>query len=239
MTAFPRSHLAATGQSRPRPLPEIREDPSITGALDAQNAYPERVNAIRGDVMLSDLAKAEQIVAAHEALCAELARLRDDLYERRRARLNWLASRVPVGPEPDEDASAADRAVLATAFRTALAQARSVGLEERCRMLADALKYGDDMQMRGVLAAAEDDGQRSVLDEWAKATQNEELVAELRALRADIAGGATVAGGWERRAFWQPPAPAEERALIGLRRAADDATRDHARAQAHGMHGAA
>lgn len=51
----------------PEPLGPVRDDPSITGGLAAQEAYQARRAAIDDDTTLDELARTEAIVQAYEA----------------------------------------------------------------------------------------------------------------------------------------------------------------------------
>ncbi|MBD2897253.1 hypothetical protein amrb99_62120 [Actinomadura sp. RB99] len=211
------------------PLPPINQDPAVIGATAATDAYPAQIDAIRQDPRLSELAKAEQLATAHENHLAALDQHRTDLQNRRAARLAMLEPVIPTGPGYPADASAADRAVLATAFRTALDQARATPAKARAAALDDAIRFGDDTQIRALITAAQDDGDTQLVDRWAAATGKTEFVTEIRALRVQLAGHDPATRGWERRAFMPQRRPPEAANVAVLRKAAEDAARAQAR----------
>lgn len=207
--------------SSPAPLPDIREDPSLAAAQDAQAAYSGRVATINGDHSLSDLARAEQISAAYQEHAAELSKLQNDLAERRVARVNHLKAQIPVGPGVPDDASPADRAVLTAAFMASLDKARGTLLPARQAMLADALRFGDDAAIRAVLTSAEESGYVGLFDQWATATGNTETLNEIRAVDAQLAGMDRSTGAWEGQAFRAPARPHEDINLPVMRQKAE------------------
>lgn len=216
-------------KTAPAPLPPAQTDPAVIAGQAAQAAYPARVETIRADPNLTDLAKAEAIVAAYEQQNADLQTHAEDLHVRRVARLAHLTAAIPAGPGIPADASQADAAVLQTAFRAHLDAARRASPDERQQMLADALRFGDSTQLRAVLTAGQDAGHTKLIDQWASATGNEPLLAEIRALNAEIAGRGPGRGHvWQ--AFQTPKRPAEVFTVAELRRKAEQAaqaTRPH------------
>lgn len=208
------------------PLPPIREDPSIQAGYAAQQAYGARLNEIDADTTLDELGRAEAIVAAYEEHLTTVQTLAEDLHTRRVARAQHLAGQIPTGPGIPDDATPADRAVFATAFRSSLAQARAAGLEERQQMLADAIKYGDDVLMRAVLSVADEKGEAKVFDQWAKATGKGDLLAELRALNEEI-HGAGPSRAWVGQALRAPRPPRNEMSSLPvLRQRAEQSARE-------------
>ncbi|MGO1054517.1 hypothetical protein [Crossiella sp. CA198] len=205
-------------------LGPVRDDPAVQAGYAAQDAYLTCIQEIRenwsGD--LDELAQAEQIVTAYEALLAELDRLRTDLHDRRRARLTELETLVPVGAGVPEDASAADAAVLNAAFRTALEKARDAGgSKARRELLAEAERYNDDTLRRGVLTAAFEAGELDTLNDWARAHTDldEGFATELRTLRGQLAGTIRADAAWEQQALRAPRRPQEVFSLPTLRSA--------------------
>ncbi|MBO2456555.1 hypothetical protein [Actinomadura violacea] len=221
--AAPAAPFWNLGTSEPAAMPPAQQDPAIAAATAAGDALPQQLEAIRQNADLSELAKAEQVTAAYENHLAALGQHHADLTARRTARLEHLQARIPTGPGFPPDASAADRAVLATAFRSALDQARTTLPKDRVGALDDAIRFGDDVQVRALLTAAQDDSDTKLVDRWAAATGNTVHVAEIRALRAQLAGQDTGTAGWERRAFWAPQRPAEVMDLPTLRMRAQQA----------------
>ncbi|MFC7382849.1 hypothetical protein [Sphaerisporangium rhizosphaerae] len=208
--------------TEPAPLPPAQEDPAVTAGQAAQAAYGPRLDAIRNDPGLSDLAKAEAIAAVHAEHSAELERLAVDLHARRTARLEHLQGQIPIGPGVPRDASPADAAVMTTAFRAALEQARAASPDQRRQMLADAVRFDDKPALRALLTAAQDSGDVKLVGAWAAATGNAELLAEIRALSEEIAGRGQ-GRAWAAQAFRPAKTPAEARSLPALRHSAEQA----------------
>ncbi|NUW33419.1 hypothetical protein HTZ77_18570 [Nonomuraea sp. SMC257] len=216
--------------SEPAPLPPAQTDPAVTAASAAQAAYAAKVDAARSDAALSDLGRAEAIVQAYEEHGAELQRLAEDLHGRRVARLNHLQAQIPTGPGIPTDASPADAAVLQTAFRAHLEAARQASPEKRQQMLADALRFGDDVQARAVLTAGQDAGHTKLIDQWADATGKRDLLTEIRALNEELAGHGP-GRAWVGQAFRGAKRPPETFTLPALRQEAEKAAQDAARAR--------
>ncbi|WP_326830230.1 hypothetical protein OIE13_17025 [Streptosporangium sp. NBC_01810] len=213
----------------PAPLPAAQTDPAVTSGQALQGSYGARLDAIRNDPNLSDLAKAEAVVAAHEQHGAQLEKLAVDLHERRTARLTYLQAQIPQGPGVPADASPADAAVMTTAFRAALGEARAASPEQRGQMLADALRFGDAPTLRAVLTAAADAGQMKLIDAWAQAAGKTEVLSEIRALREEIEGRGP-GRGWAAQAFQAARRPEEVHTLPGLRTAAERQAQQRAQA---------
>ncbi|MEV4752155.1 hypothetical protein AB0K21_37845 [Streptosporangium sp. NPDC049248] len=213
----------------PAPMGPAQHDPAITAAQTLQESYGARLDAIRNDFNLSDLAKAEAVVAAHEQHGAELEKLAGDLQERRTARLAYLQGQIPNGPGVPADATPADAAVMTTAFRAALSEARTASPEQRGQMLADALRFGDEPALRAVLTAAADVGQVKLIDAWAQAAGKTEVLAEMRALREEIEGRGP-GRAWAFQAFQAARRPDEMFTLPGLRTAAERQAQERAQA---------
>jgi hypothetical protein len=207
----------------PKPLPPMHQDPSVTKGMVEQDGYPRDLTAISRDTALTPIARAEKIVALYTAMTGTLTALRADLYARRNLRLEFLQAQIPHGPGIPSDASPADRAVLSTAFRNSLESARKATREQRARMLTDALQFDDDALLRGVLTAADSDGQVDLFDTWARNAGKVEELAEVRMLSRQVSGLDGMAGLWEAKAFRQPPEPPEVRALPGLKAEAERA----------------
>lgn len=206
----------------PAPMGPTQHDPAVQGGVAAQSAYAERMQAIEDDASLSDLARAEAIVEAYEGQNAELTRLTTDLHERRTARLTHLQSQVPAGPGIPDDASQADKAVLGTAFRAALEQARAADYDQRRAMLSDALTFGDDSTLRALITAAGENGDNKLIDAWASATGNEAVIAEIHDLNRQL-GGIHPGRPWEGKAFRAPKRPMAVGNLNYLRQKAQQA----------------
>jgi hypothetical protein len=218
-----------TSQTAPSPLPDVRDDPAVAGALDAQRRYEDRIAAIHADSSLDELARAEGVAQAYAEVTQALAAHAEDLRARRTARLDYLRSQIPTGPGVPEDASPADRAVLMSAFRAALERARSVTGEETKAMLDDALRFGDEPTIRAVLTVAAERSEGQTFDQWAAATGNEGLLAELRELESALNGRGQGAL-WESKAFRAPRRPREIGNLPLLRKQAEQRAREAERA---------
>lgn len=215
--------------AEPAPLPPPREDPAITAGNAAQEVYQARRAAIDDDTTLDELARTEAIVEAYEQHLAVLNAHAQDLHDRRAARAEHLKAQLPLGPGIPDDASPADRAVLMAEFRAALERARSVVGEKSKSMLAEGLRFGDELHVRAVLTVAEERAEGQLFDQWAQATGNTPLLAELRELTSALNGMGS-GRAWEAQAFRAPKRPANEIAnLPALRRRAEEEARDEAR----------
>lgn len=208
--------------AEPAPLDPAQADPAVVAGQTVQTTYPGKIDAIRNDPALSDLAKAEAIAQAYADHGAELQRLAEDLHGRRVTRLTHLQGQIPSGPGIPADASQADAAVLQATFRAHLDAARHASPDERQQMLTDALRFGDDTQLRAVLTAGQDLGHTKLVDQWADASGKTDLLAEIRALNAEIAGHGP-GRGWVSQAFHVARRPDELNALPVLRQRAEQA----------------
>lgn len=197
----------------PAPLPPAQADPAIVAGQAAQATYGARMAAIRDDPALDELARTEAIVAAYEEHNATINALAEDLHGRRGARLAHLQAQIPTGPGIPADASPADAAVLHTAFRAHLDQARNANPERRGQMLSDAVRFGDQVQVRAVLTAVLDGTrdlmQNRLLDAWAAATGNTAMLAELKQLNAEM-NGLGPGRAWVAKALGAPQRPNNE-----------------------------
>ena len=204
------------------PPPAPREDPALVAALAAAEVYDAQLDDIRSDPDLADLERAERIAAVYDEQVARIQALAENFYARRRARLAALEAEIPTGPGVTVDMTAADKAVVRSAFMAALQRARAADSEQRRAMLVDALTYDDDATLRGVLSAAREAGDAATLDEWARRTGKTAVLDEIRTLSAALARP----DAWEAKAFRRPAAPPELRALAGLRKAAAERERE-------------
>ena len=203
----------------PAKLPHPNEDPSHLAARQAKADYYQAMQKARGDWRISDLEKAEQINKAYETYTTTLTKSYEDLYARRRTRLEWAEAQVPFGPGVTADTTPADKAVLISAFRVALDKVRAADLDERHRLLREAEAFDDDTMRRAVLTAAAEDSHRKLLDEWAAPRPGmAALVDEVVGLRRDLRGAGTNRG-FERQDLFPEKPPQEARALPGLRAA--------------------
>lgn len=206
----------------PPPLPPAQEDPAVLAARAAHQTYLDTIQAARAEWDVTDLSKAEKITTAYAALDAELTRLYADLDTRRRNRMTYLEAQIPVGPGIPEDATPADRAVLATAFRAAFDRAKAAGHAERGQLLADAERFDDDAMRRATLTVCLDEGMNDLVKEWTltRGGTLANLFTEGAALREALAGMGPDRG-WVWQAFMRPREPEEMRALPTLRAAAE------------------
>ena len=215
--------------AEPEPMGPTQHDPAVQAGYASQQAYTERVDAVRNDTQLSELAKAEAVVEAYEAQNAELQRLHSDLYGRRQARYEHLHAQLPVGPGITPDASPADASVLAAAFRNSLEKAREASRDQRHAMLNDAMRFGDQTMIRAIITAAEEVSDTRLIDAWAASTGQEALVTELRAVNVQRHGHDTMAALWEGQAFRAPRRPPEVGDLHALRKQAEETAQADAR----------
>lgn len=201
----------------PAPLPHPNDDVSFQLASETLSRYTATAEKIRKDVRLTDVAKAEKIKAAYESYKTTLTGAYQDLMERRRNRLAYLESLLPVGPGIAPNTSPADKAVLLTAFRNAYDQAQAAPtFEAREKLLAQAERFDDDILRRAVFTALLDNGEHNVADQWAATHTGEaNYLTEAADLRDAVAGrgGAHL---WDVQAFIPIPEPAEAKALPRL-----------------------
>jgi len=216
--------------AEPAPLPPTRDDPAVQAAATTQDPYVARVDAIRNDPMLSELAKAEQLQEAYERQMATLTEHATDLHTRRVERLTHLQAQVPAGPGIPADATPADQAVLHSAFRARLDETRAADKGRRKVMLAEALKFGDDTTVRALLTAADEDSDAKLFDAWADATGNTPVLAEIRDLNTQL-NGYHPGHVWQSQAFRAPKRPHEIANVNVLRQRAEQQERDAARAR--------
>ena len=227
------------------PLPPMGQDPSIVRGQQLRAAFTPQAQAIRADVSLDELAACEKVILLWSGINDELATLYQDLQSRRQARLNYLETIVPVGPNIPAGTSPADTVVLNAAFRTALAEARNAVSDfgrdvsgggnitplanssagTLAAMLTDAEKFDDDNLRRAVLTAALEQGRTDIVQTWTDKMGVTDQLAELADLRRAIAGEG-IAGQWNFTVFEPLPEPDEcdqLPRLIAARNAATEA----------------
>lgn len=215
----------------PKPMPvHPNEDPAHLAARESKARFTEQSKAVRGNFDLSDLAKAEHLEVLYETHLAELENAFIELTDRRRTRLTYLEDLVPVGPGIPDGTSAADRAVLMTAFRGAYATAQGAGgRPERERLLAEAERFDDDAMRRAVLTVAIDSGETELLRAWSEqhveTSRYMEEVAKLRNLLGGL--GASTELAFQGQDFRPERKPAELNDLPVLRAARDAAHAGH------------
>jgi hypothetical protein len=150
----------------PTPLSPINELPEVIAAQQLRELYVQQVAAIRARSD-DDIAKAHAVVDVWQKINISIAADQEDLLTRRQARVTWLESQVPWGPDVPKTASEADAAVLFQAFRTVLAQARDASDDDLHKLLTDAVAFGDGTALRaGLTALVERDGGREKARSW-------------------------------------------------------------------------
>ena len=205
-----------------QPLPALNDDPDFLRGFALQDAYIAEIQRIRSDVTLSDLGMGEQIDAVWRRACSQIAEAGRSLRERQIARLESLASLIPIGPNIPVDASEADSTVMFSAWRATLAQAQQLAHDRTALMSAynDAQRFGDDTMMRAVLTVAQDNGITEVVNRWA--ALNPDLapnIAELDLLQ-DVLRGMSTDSLRIRQAFRLPEQPTESSQLPTTRQMA-------------------
>jgi hypothetical protein len=221
------------------PLPPIQQDPAYTAAKAAAADYLAAASATRSNFQASDLLKAEQIAAFWEAANSTIVTAWTDLNTRRQARLDYLETLVPVGPNVPANSTPADSAVLHQSFRSALDRARAAAgdatsLGGLAAMLADALKFGDDMLLRATLTAAVDAGMPGIVEEYCAQRGLTDELTELIALRSTLAGYPDLETRLFQATFQAIPRPEESYNLPALRAAAQQAITEANRTPSRG-----
>ncbi|MGY1660768.1 hypothetical protein ACI78Q_06025 [Geodermatophilus sp. SYSU D00705] len=197
----------------PEPLPPVQFDPAFQRALELRQGYDETVADIRADQTASELTMAQEIAQVLSFANTELVTAYKDLMARRQARKEHLQGFLPVGPALDEDQSPADRAVIQSLFRAALAEARSSSDDQLTETLADSQRYGDEVVTRAVLTALVERGRIDIVkSRWADAAGLADAIDEA----AELLDGW---GPWSlavRNAFAPLPKPQEVERLPDL-----------------------
>jgi len=175
----------------PARLGPVPDDPATRRADAARAAYQASWQAAVSNHDLTRLAQARLVKQAWETANREIADARTDLETRRRARADWLAAQIPLGPGIPAGTNPADEAVLRTSFRTMLAEASAASPGDLATTLAQAVRYGDDLQLRAILSAADERGLPQLVDQWAGG--HPDRVAQLAELR-ELRGGRDLAG---------------------------------------------
>jgi len=193
------------------------EDPDHLAARQARADYAAKTAAIRTDVMLSSLAKARALAAAHQEHTAAVAAAHSRVTARRQARADYLTGLVPSGPDIAEGTSPADKAVLLTAYRAAAAALRDApDRQARAALLAEAAKYGDDIMQRAAITHAAEHGDARTVDAWVEQAHGvRNFAAEVGQLRGAIEGHGPRAP-FDFQDFRAEPAPPEARGLAPL-----------------------
>jgi hypothetical protein len=193
----------------PEPMPHPNEDAAHLAARASKAAYMADADAIRANVNYSDRYKMQHVAERYDQHVSEVSKAYESLTERRRARLSYLESLVPLGPGVPEATSPADKAVLITAFRTALATVKDTNLEGRAQLLDEAEKFDDDAMRRAVLTHAMEHGEHSTVRAWTdRHTDAAGLLDETIKLHALIAGQ-HFETAWDVQDFTPVPKPME------------------------------
>lgn len=210
----------------PKPMPHPNDDIDHVAARASKQEFTERAKEMRENFNASDLFKAERINALYEQHVKETADAYERITGRRRARLDYLEGQVPIGPGIPAGTSPADKAVLMTAFRTALDKVREASSTRvRAGMLGEAEKYDDDAMRRAVLTYALDNSEVQTVKRWADLHANEAgLMDEVAKLRAVIAGQ-HFDNLWDSQDFNPLPAPQEVHQLPRMQAASEAARR--------------
>lgn len=210
--------LATRAQQPPAPpanpfATHPNDDPDHGAAREARAWYHRHVAEIRQDPMLSDLAKRKAIAEAHRQHVQDMTEAHGRLTARRQARLDYLNSLVPDGPDIPEGTSPADKAVLMTAWRAANDAVRTApNRTARAALLAEAQRYGDDIMTRAALTHATETGDHRTVDRWVQDTHEVKgWQAETGQLRGALDGQRQHAP-WDWKDFHAEPAPPEARA---------------------------
>ncbi len=178
--------------TEPKPLPPIKDDPSVQAGYQIQQQYPRDLEIARGDRSVTDIQRAANVIRLWKDTAQKLADLYADLQNRRVARNDWLEQQIPAGPGIPDDTTPADKTVLLAAFNNALTKAREADAPQRLAMLHDAQRFGDTAAVRAVVTAALDDSQWQVIDPWAQqyAPDTAAHFTEWKAMRTVLAGRA-------------------------------------------------
>lgn len=188
--------------AEPPTPPPLQEDPSVVAGNALQGQVVADMDAARNDPHRTDIAKAVAITRIWEAAEATRIALFQDFTNRYTERLNWLHDHFPYGPGIPEGTSAADRAVLMTAFSNATEKARAATIQDRNKMLSAAQRYGDDLTVRAILTVCNEDSLGDVLGQWAEqyAPDVKAYLAEWRQLN-EIYEGRDLSYFWVRNAL--------------------------------------
>ncbi|WP_405017385.1 hypothetical protein OHV05_10125 [Kitasatospora sp. NBC_00070] len=201
----------------PQPLPHPNDDPAFAKARQSVQAYTAAAASIRGDFNITDVAKAEGITTIHGEHVKQVQAAFDDLTRRRRTRLEYLETLVPVGPGIPEGTSPADKAVLMTAFRNAYAAAQDARTPaDRQTLLAQAERFDDDAMRRAVLTVVIENSETDTLRTWTdQHLTTGGYLAEVIELREALAGRGQI-HLWNAQTFRPAPRPQEAAELPGL-----------------------
>lgn len=220
----------------PAPLAPVRDDPAFIEAQALQTEYANAAQAARQDFNATDIARATRVVKLWKTVVTRMVELRQDLNARRRARIEWIETQLPVGPGITAGTTAADRVVLLAAFNNAHDKAKHAAQDDRETMLANAERFGDDVTRRAVLTAAIDDSQWPLVDGWAAkhATETGALLVEWRDLRSLVAGMPSTDALFASQAFRTPQRPTEWHTLLPMVQAHNAAAIEHNRSPGRG-----
>lgn len=206
----------------PPPMPHPNDDPDHVAARASKRTFTEEANKVRSQYIgASDLLEAEKIKTLYDTHVQEIAAAYERLTTRRRTRLEYLESLVPIGPNVPEGTSPADRSVLLKGFREEYGKAKRATAKERAEQLANAERFDDDTLRRGVLTAAMDLSDMALIKQWSEqhldTAGNLDEVATLRAVLA----GQHFNSLWDAQDFKPLPVPQEVNELPRLQAAAE------------------
>lgn len=193
----------------PPPMPHPNDDRDHIAARASKQEFTDAAKQVRSNANFSARYKAQQVAGLYEKHVTETASAYQRITARRRARLAHLESQVPIGPGIPDGTTAADKAVLMTAFRTAMDKARDTDRSGRARLLAEAERFDDDAMRRAVLTHAMDTGEVDTVKRWADLhADSAGLLDETAALRDTLAGRGT-GHLWDAQDFNPLPKPHE------------------------------
>ncbi|MFF5004112.1 hypothetical protein ACFY3G_14855 [Streptomyces phaeochromogenes] len=199
-----------TPEAPPNPFAtHPNEDPDHLAARQSRTDFAAQAQVIRDSRVWSDDHKTEKLAELYQAHAQEVADAYERVLARRQARLDYLNSLVPSGPEIPEGTSPADRELLLAAFRDALGKAKAASKEHRGQLLAEAGRYGDESLKRAVLQHASDSGDVRLVNEWVAQTHGVSGYSdEKRQLMSAVNKGPRKSG-WDYKDFRTPELPPE------------------------------
>ncbi|MFF3872925.1 hypothetical protein [Streptomyces sp. NPDC001978] len=193
----------------PQPLPHANDDPNHLAARASKATFTTAAQAVRANPNISNRLKAQQVSDLYDTHVQETAQAYEQLTNRRRARLDYLESLVPVGTGIPADATAADKAVLMTAFRAAWDTVKDTDRDGRARLLAEAERFDDDAMRRAVLTFALDNAETPTIRGWtAMHLDQKGYLDEVGGLREALAGRG-IDRAWDMQDFKPLPKPQE------------------------------
>ncbi|MFD9445907.1 hypothetical protein ACFWBR_35065 [Streptomyces sp. NPDC060006] len=205
----------------PQPMPHPNDDPDTLAARASKQTFTEKAKDARENLNASDLFVAEKIAALYETHKTEVREAWDSISERRRDRLDYLETLVPVGPGIPKGTSGADKALLMQAFRAAYEKAKEATPRVRAELLNEAERFDDDAMRRAVLTTALDNSELNLIGQWTSVhTDHKDYLDEVRDLREALANWGQ-SHLWDMQDFNPLPTPHEVSELPRLQAAAE------------------